>query len=84
MNAQINAVGRLAAHAQVFDAVAQLFGIFNVVTGDLADAFGKATLKLQRNTVRNGRQNGQLVRRVDTFHVECRIGFGVPQLLSFF
>src|SRR5471032_1259461 len=76
--------GRGAArYAQVLDAVAQGFGVIHVGGGQLGDAFGVGLVELQRDAKGDGRQDGQLVRGVDAFHVESRVGFGVTQGLGF-
>ncbi len=81
MYPQLDTAGRAACHAQVLDAIAQGFGIVHVSRGQLGDAFGVSLVELQRNTKRDGRQDGQLVRGIDAFDVEGRIGFGVTQRL---
>ncbi len=79
--AQLDAGGGAACHAQVLDAVAQRFGVVHVGGGQSGDAFGVGLVELQRDTECDGRQDRQLVRRVDAFNVEGRIGFCVTQRL---
>src|SRR5690606_23159101 len=84
MHTQLHILVSNTGDTQMLDAVAQLFGIHDVSSGDLADTFGVDFVELQRNTKSIGRQNGQLVRSVNTFNVEGRISFGITQLLCFF
>ena len=83
MHTQFDPVISAPGYAQVFDTVAKLVGIVHIIAGNLADAFGIDLVKLQGNTKCNRRQDRQLVRRVDTFHIKGRIGFSVSQLLRF-
>src|SRR5450830_634811 len=80
---QFDTGGGAPGHAQVLDAVAQGFGVVDVGGGQLGDAFGVGLVELQRDTESNGRQDRQLVRGIDAFDVEGRIGFGVTQGLGF-
>jgi hypothetical protein len=81
VHAQLHALVGTARHAEALDAVAELFGVLDIKTRDFGDAFGIGLLELQRNAEGNRRQDGQLVRGIDAFHVEGRIGFGVTQAL---
>jgi len=54
---------------------------FHVGAGDLRNALGEGPVELQRNTEGDRRQDSQLVRGIDAFHVETRVGLGVTQAL---
>ncbi len=83
VHAQLDALGGATGHAQVLDAVAQRFGVVHVSGGQLGDAFGVGLVELQRDAKGDGRQDGQLVRGIDAFDVEGRVGFGIAQRLGF-
>ncbi|MNS93113.1 hypothetical protein D3C72_1272690 [compost metagenome] len=81
--AQLDTFGSAAGHTQVLDAVAQGLGIIHVSSGQLGDAFGVGLVELQRDAESDRSQDGQLVRGIDAFNVESRVGFGVTQRLGF-
>src|SRR5690606_24337120 len=81
---QLDALAGVLGNAEVLDAVAKRFRRFHIFGGELADAFGIGLGKLQRNAEGNGCQNGQLVRRIDAFHVEGRVRLGIAERLRFF
>ena len=79
---QLDPIAAATGDAEVFDAIAQLGGIGDVQCADLRDALGKTALELERNTEGQRAENGQLVRRVDAFDVEARIGLRIAQRLG--
>ncbi|MCY1356691.1 hypothetical protein D9M69_431510 [compost metagenome] len=83
MHAQLDATVGTARHTQVLDAVAQGLGVVDVGAGQFRDAFGVGLVELQRDAEGDGREDGQLVRGVDAFDVEGRVGLGVAQGLGF-
>ena len=83
MHAQFEA-GRLAfGNAQQLDAVAQLFGVTDVLLRQLRDAFYIGLIELYRDTKADRRHDRQLVRGIDAFDVEGRIRLGIPLALGF-
>ena len=79
--AQFDTLVGFTGDAQQFDAVAQLFGIADVLAFQLADAFQVAVLEVNRRAEGEGGHDAQLVRRIVAFDVESRVGFGIAQLL---
>ena len=70
--------------AQQLDAVAELFGVFDVGRVQFGDAFDVGLVELHRDAERDRRHDGHLVRGIDALDVEGRIGFGVTQALRLF
>ena len=81
MHAQLDAPGRAPRDAQQLDAVAQFLGVADVLPGELRDAFGVGTVELHRDAEADRRDDGELVRGIDAFDVEGRIGLRVAQAL---
>ncbi len=82
MDAQLYATPGAAGDAQVLDAVTQLLGIDHVLGLDPADALGVTPVELEWNAEGQGSEDGELVCRVDAFHVEGGIGLGIAQCLG--
>ena len=83
VHTQLDAVTGVLGNPQVFDAVTEMRGAGHVFGGNPADPLGVDLGKLQRNTERNGGQNGQLVGCINTFYVEGGVRFRVTQRLRF-
>ena len=83
MYAQFDTVAAMPRNAERLDAVAEFIGIGEVHGADLADALGVHLFELQRDAEGDGRQDGELVGRVNAINVDGRIGFGVTQALCF-
>ena len=81
MHAQFDPLRRAPGDAQQLDAVAQLLGVADVFARQLGDAFGIGLVELHRNAEGDRRHDGELVRGVDAFDVEGRVGLGIAQLL---
>ena len=84
MNAKFNPLRAPLGNTEQFDPVAQLLGIFDVLTGKFGDAFDIGLVELHRNAEGNGRHDGCLVRCIHAFDVKCRVRFGIAQPLGFF
>jgi hypothetical protein len=74
---------RALGDAQQLDAVAELLGVADVLRSELGDALDVGLVELHRDAERDGAHDGRLVRRVDAFDVEGRVGLGVAQALGF-
>ena len=81
---QFHAARCAFGNAQQLDAVAELFGIFDVGRAQLGNAFDIGPVKLHRNAERDGRHDGDFVRRVHALDVEGRVGLGITQTLGLF
>ena len=66
----------------MLDAITEFLGIGHIFAGNVTDTFGVGGVKLQWNTKRDRGQNGQLVGRIDAFHIKGGIRFGITQLLG--
>ena len=84
MHAQLHAFRRALGDAQQLDAIAELFGVFDVGRIQLGDAFDVGLVELHRDAERQRGQDGDLVRRIHAFDVEGRVGLGVAQTLRLF
>ena len=69
--------------AEQLDAVAELFGVADVGAVQLRDAFDIGLVELHRHAEGDRAHDRRLVRGVDAFDVEGRVGFGVAQALRF-
>ena len=85
MDAQLDALAsarpRAARDAEQLDPVAQFLGVADVLARELRDAFGVGLVELHRHAERDRRHDRELVRGVDAFDVERRIGFGIAARL---
>ena len=81
MHAQFNTVVAALGNAEQLDPVAELFGIFDVGGFQLGDAFDVRLVELDRNAVGDGGNQRRLVRGIDPFDIEGRIGLGIAQPL---
>ena len=81
MHAQLDALGGALGDAQQLDAVAQLLGVADVRRLQLGDAFHVRLVELHRDAEGDGAHDGRLVRGVDAFDVEGRVGLGVAAAL---
>ena len=64
-------------------AISELLGVLHVLPRHRGNAFDVDFVEGQRFSERDGSQNRQLVRGIDPFDVEARIGFCVAELLRF-
>ena len=72
---------RRARDAEQLDAVAELLGVADVGRLQLGDAFDVRLVELHRHAERDGAHDRRLVRGVDAFDVEGRVGLGIAQAL---
>ena len=77
MHAQLDAAGRAAGDAEQLDPVAQFLGVTDVLTGEPGDALGVGAVELHRDAEADRGEDGELVRGIDAFDVESRIGLRV-------
>ncbi len=81
MNPQLDTVRSALRNAEQLDAISELLGVRDVFLRQLRDAFGVDRIDVNRHPERDRRQNRELVCRVDTFYVECRVRFGIAEPL---
>ena len=84
MHAQLYAFGCPARDAEQLDAVTELLGVADIFLGKFGDALGIGLVQLHRDAEGDRRHDGELVRGIDAFDVEGRIGFGIAQALRLF
>ena len=72
---------RAPRDAEVFDSIAERRRVFEIFDADAADAFRVNGVRIEPDAECERRQNGELVRGVDAFDVERRIGLGIPERL---
>ena len=70
-------------NAQQLDGIAELLGKSDIKRRNVGDPLGIHLLHIDRCPIGQRHQDRQLVGRIDTGHVECRIRFGIPSLLRF-
>ena len=83
MHALLDSVIGRPRDRQQLDAIAQLVREHDVLGRDMADAFDINAVEIDLVAEGDAGQNRELVRRVDTVHVEAWIGFGVAEPLRF-
>ena len=81
MHAQLDAFGRAPGDTEQLDAIAELFGVLDVDRIEPADPLDVGVLELHRIAEGDRAHDRHLVRRVDAFDVEGRVGLGIPQAL---
>ena len=81
MHAHLDSRRGAPRDAEVLDSVAERRRVFEVLDADAADAFRVHRVRIEPDAERERGQNGELVRRVDAFDVERRIGFRIPERL---
>ncbi|EWS65311.1 hypothetical protein Y695_01444 [Hydrogenophaga sp. T4] len=81
MHAQLDALVGALGDAQQLDAVAQLFGVFDVGGAELGDALHVGLVELHRDAESDRAHERDLVRRIHPLDVEGRVGLGVAQAL---
>ena len=81
MHAQLDAVRRAPRDAEQLDPVAELLGVADVLARELRDALGVDLVELHRHAEGDRRHDRELVRGVDAFDVERRVGLGVAARL---
>ena len=70
--------------AEQFNPIAEFFSINDVLCRQLADAFNRSRLKVDRHTKCQRTHQGDFVRCVHTLNVKSWVGFGVAQFLRNF
>ena len=83
MHAQFDPFRSAPGNTQELDAVPQLFGMLDIGGIEFGDPFDVGLVELHRVAKGNRAHDGQLVRSIDSFDIEGRIGFGVSQALRF-
>jgi hypothetical protein len=83
VHAQLDAVVAALGDAQQLDAIAQLLGVGDVGRLQLRDALDVRLVELHRDAERDRAHDRRLVRRIDAFDVEGRVGLGITQRLRF-
>ena len=83
MHAQFHAFGRTLGDPEQLDSVAELLCVLDVGRVELGDALDVRLVEAHRIAEGDGAHDRQLVRRIDAFDVEGRIGLGVAQTLRF-
>ena len=81
MHPQFDAFRGTPCDAEQLDAIAEFFGVTDILFRQFRYAFGVDLVELHRNAERNGRHDGELVRRIDTLDVERRVGFRITEFL---
>ena len=71
------ALPRSLPMASSFDGVTELPGEFDIHGGDAGDPLHVDVVKVDLHAVGQGREDGQFMGRIDSFHVQGGIGFGV-------
>jgi hypothetical protein len=82
MHAQLDSRHAPLGDTQVLDAVAEFTGKLDILGRHALMPSQYTARKIQGHGEGHGRQDGQLVRRVDTLDVKARIGLGVAQGLG--
>src|SRR5216683_4912985 len=67
--------------AATADAVGKLLGKVDVEPRDVADTLGIDAAEVDQTAEPDARQDGKLVRSVDTVDIKARIGFGIAEFL---
>ena len=83
MHAQFDAIFTALGDTEQLDAVAELFSVLDVGSFELGDALDVSLVELDRDTEGDGGNQRCLVRGVDPFDIESRIGFGIAEALGF-
>src|SRR5258708_14273144 len=83
MYAQLDPLGGPLGDAEQLDTVAQLLRVADILLGQPRDTFLVALVELHRHAEGDRRHDGELVRGVDSFDVEARVGLRVAELLRF-
>ena len=82
MHPQLDPLCGTPGDGQMFYAVTELLGVLQIFLGHLGNALGVDPVECQRFAECDGGQDGQLVGRIDTLHVEARIGLRIAQTLG--
>ncbi len=82
MNSGFNGIAGILGNGKEFDSVTELPGKLDIHGSNFRNPFDVDIVKIDFHSVSYRRQNGQFVGSVDTFNIECRIGFGKPVLLG--
>src|SRR5690606_17371823 len=81
VHAQLDTVVATARNAKQLDAVTQPGRVLDIFSLQLRDAFYACFIKLNRDAGGEGSQQSKLVRGIDPFDIEGRVGLCIPQSL---